>query len=791
MIITETGGFTTVREGDAGLRIDRYDIRLAAAPTGAVYVTVSAGRSPQQESGTGDTVWLCTGATDADCDDPADFQRYVYLNSDTLTGVAQRSVVLTFSGANWNVDQRIYVLAVDDQRSEGTRVVAISHSVISTDARFDGTLVRNVEVSVRDDDTPGVTVQPVQPGTSIEDDRTVVIEGNSTTALLDELLVRLAAAPAFGTVNVRLSLDAESDQAISISSTDNRYDAATRTLRFTAADWDDPVRLVITPRDNSLRQDPRTAVIEFALLSADDAAYMVPSPYAPPARVAVDVFDDETAAAVVLESGGSTLVVRGGATDDALLRLTMQPTADVRVAIVTDGLTDVRSINGVPVTLTAIGGSVPTRVFGGTVTVGLAGGRTTITRADIGSFLDEGFAPGQSIRLAGVGAANGDRSILSVTESTITLTEATGASGTFSDAIVSKLVRQGLWSGNATFDTANRRLVRADGSSWLADGFLEGQRVRVCTTDGATCADFKIGVIRGENATQDEKLEFTSEGGFPFAAGASVVVTRLAAVATFSGDPNAANAWFKQQRIEYVADSAYSLPPGRENVVVFPAATHLLTKLHGPLTIDGGPGSADRSLRNGVKLAGERDTPLFGIPVQPPESNRIDVVNVFNDSSQSDTTGTLTSTTLTGLGLPGALTFAGGTAFGEPTTFPGGITYRNVEELNIHLGIGHDTFTIETTHVGSTNSHRRSRRRHVHRQDRSPATRRSRAAWATTRSPSATTRAIVDQITALLTIDTGAGNDVVTVDDAADTNDNTGTLTGVDADRARHADARR
>ena len=36
----------------------------------------------------------------------------------------------------------------------------------------------------------------------------------------------------------------------------------------------------------------------------------------------------------------------------------------------------------------------------------------------------------------------------------------------------------------------------------------------------------------------------------------------------------------------------------------------------------------------------------------------------------------------------------------------------------------------------------------------------------------------VDQIAALLTIDTGGGTDVVNVDDAADTNDNTGILTG-------------
>ena len=768
VIITETDGSTTVREGTDGLRIDRYDVRLATAPTGPVYVTVSAGRSSQQESD-GDTVWLCTGTSDADCDDPSEFKRYVYVNSGTQTGVAQRSVVLTFDAGNWNVNQRVYVLAVDDPRSEGTRVVVINHSVISTDARFDGTLVRNVEVTVRDNDTPGVEVEQVQPGTSTVDDRTVVIEGNTTTALRDELLVRLAAAPAGGTVTLHLVLDAASDQAISISSADARYDATTRTLKFTAADWDDAIRLVITPRDNAVREDPRTAVIEF---SADDPAYVFPSQ-----RVAVQVLDDETAGVLVTESGGSTLVVQGGATDDVLMRLTGQPTADVRVAITTDGLTDVKSINGVPVALTPIGGYVPTQLFGGTVTVGTAGGRTTITRNIVGSFVSDGFTTGQLIRIAGLGAANGDRHILSVTATTITLTEATGASGTFSGAIVSKLVLQGLWTGAATFDTVNRRLVRADGASFLADGFLEGQRVRVCTTDGATCADFKIGVVRGDNATQDDKLEFTSEGAFPFNAGASVTVTRLAAVATFSGDVNAANAWYKQQRIEYVADSAYSLAPGRENLVQLAASAHLLTNLLGPLTIDGGVGPDDRSLRNGVKLAGERDTALFGLPPQPPESTRIDIVNVYDDSSQADGNGTLTGTSLNGLGLPGGLTFSGGTAFGELAQVPSGITYANIEELNIHLGTGNDTFTIETTHVGTTN---------VTGNDGDDTFLIKTVSGHTTiesgfGNDKITVRndeGTVDQIAALLTIDTGGGTDVVNVDDAADTNDNTGILTG-------------
>jgi len=747
VIITETGGFTAVREGGP-IPIDRYDVRLAANPTGSVYVTVSAARSPQEEADglgpsplKGDTVWLCTGATDADCDDISEFQRYVYVNSTTLTPVAQRALVLTFTGGangDWNVDKHVYVLAFNDLRPEGTRVVAVNHSVISTDDRYDGTLVRNVEVTVRDDDTPGVFVLEVEPTTTTEDGRSIVIEGDATTALTDELLVQLAAAPALGTiVVVHLLLDAESDAAISISSSDTtRFDQAARTIKFTRSadgsvnDWNDPVRLVITPRNNDRRQDPRTAVIEFERHSSTtDASYTFPSLYAPPVRTAIEVLDDETAGAVVLESGGGTVVVFGGATDDYFIRLTKQPTAPVNVAILTDGLTDVASINGQPVTYQPIGGYLPTQLFGGAVTLGNDGsGRLTITRTDAGSFLDEGFEPGLFVRIALAGTANGDRYVFAVTESTLTLADVLAASGSFSDARVSKLVRSGLWEGQVTFNGAAgatacspqaspcRQLTRTvTATGWLADGFLEGQRVRVCLTGSATCADFKIALIRGGNATKDETLQFTSEGSFPaaFTGTANVTVTRLAAVLTFTGNAADANAWFKQQRIELVADAAYAQPPGRDNVKVYPVSTHMLSKLRGPLAVEGGTTAADRSLRNGVKLAGEKDAALFAIPVQPQESSQIDVLNVFNDSSQADGVGTMTSTTLTGFGMATGLTFGGGTSFGEPSSFPGGISFgtiafangqfttdgakSTIEVLNVLLGQGNDRLTITGT----------------------------------------------------------------------------------------------
>jgi hypothetical protein len=72
---------------------------------------------------------------------------------------------------------------------------------------------------------------------------------------------------------------------------------------------------------------------------------------------------------------------------------------------------------------------------------------------------------------------------------------------------------------------------------------------------------------------------------------------------------------------------------------------------------------------------------LFKIGTQPPESKQIDVLNLFNDGSKQNRQGTMTSTTLSGLGLPDDLdfgpTYSSGNpqTFGEPAIFPGGIGY--------------------------------------------------------------------------------------------------------------------
>ena len=617
-------------------------------------------------------------------------------------------------------------------------MVTVSHSVISKDSRYDGTAVRNVEVFVRDNDTPGVYVVEVGHGTSVEDRRTVVIEGDGITSLTDDLLVRLAMAPTSGTVVVGLAMDAETDAAISVSAVcppenPTCWNAATRTITFDSTNWDKAVRLIVTARDDSRRQDPRTAVITFVKDASSTApSYVFPSLYAPPVRVAVEVWDDETPNVVVQESGGSTLVVLGGATDDEFLRLTKVPTAPVQIAVLTDGLVDVVSIDGVTVTpadYAVIGGYQASRAFEGSVSVTHSGGRTTLTRtgsSDLGSFLDDGLRTGQFLRIVigGCPVLGCEVYVHDVTDTALTLTTQLGALPATYGVLINRLTRAGLWSGAVTVEIVGpeRRLVRTglagtELPGWLTDGFLEGQWVEVCK--GSQCARFKIELIRGTNKAKDDKIQFTAFGAAPVwmtdGTAHNVTVTRIAPVAVFT----TAN-WWEEQRVEFAADTLYSLPPGRENVKVFPVSTHLLSKLRGPLAVEGGVAAgADRSLKNGVKLPGEKDAPLFNIAAQAPESSQIDVLNIFNDSSQSDGTGTMTSTTLTGFGMAGELNFSTndpsltGAAFGETLVVPGGISFgavsavggsfgtsgakSTIEVLNLLLGQGNDNLVITGT----------------------------------------------------------------------------------------------
>ena len=379
-----------------------------------------------------------------------------------------------------------------------------------------------------------------------------------------------------------------------------------------------------------------------------------------------------------------------------------------------------------------VGGDIPSLRFLGNIVIASIGVNLyTITRAngsELGSFVEEGFQVGLRIRTS-LGLVGDVFQIVNngttpgVTDDVLIVkglgvVPPTLSAGSHTDARISTLTRSGIWDGQATvqapeqdmFDTwEGWTLVRQTGG-WLADGFLEGQWIEICkgsydalgVCSGATLRA-KIQLIRGTNATFDNELElrYTPDPLDPFGefqvpiffddlsgfTAGFFTVTRIAAVTTFT-DTN----WYQRQTVKLVADVNFDVPIARDGAKMFPVTTHGFWKLQGPLAVEGGVTGADRSLQLGLKLPGEADGPLFKIGTQPPESKQIDVLNLFNDGSKQNRSGTMTSTTLSGLGLPKDLDFGpvyssgNPQTFGEPADLPGRhrLRHRAVRRRHVH-----------------------------------------------------------------------------------------------------------
>jgi hypothetical protein len=268
----------------------------------------------------------------------------------------------------------------------------------------------------------------------------------------------------------------------------------------------------------------------------------------------------------------------------------------VTVSLVTDGQTDIKSINGVPVTLQAMGGTgaLPPIV----ITATFANNRT-ITRADGGSWLADGFAAGAGLRIIGSPNA-GDYTIATVNDTTMTITTTFIFNGLVVGVGFQPLGSPAQFSGTVSFDAVRNRLTRTDGGSWLAAGFLEGQRIRITSV-----GDFKIAVIRGTNATKDNILEFTAERVLPALATGVRSINRLVAVTTFT-----TSNWNVPQTIEVAFDPFFIPQPNRTDLKDFATQPRLPSRLRGPVTVVDETTTADRSLKAAVKLPGEADAAL-------------------------------------------------------------------------------------------------------------------------------------------------------------------------------------
>ena len=495
VIITETDGFTAVREGGP-VSIDKYFVRLAADPDATSSTSRSPPRArrrrrpngiPGRRHGLG--LHRHEPTRPATTRSPSS-SGHIYLNSDTPTDVPQRAIVLKFTGG-----------AELERRPGGLRLRRRRPALRGRPRRRGqpqrhlrptrATTARSSATSrsrVRDNDTPGVFVAP---GAAGHDDRGRP-HGRDRgrrrrPALTDELLVRLTAEPSAGvTIVVHLTLDADSEEAdldleVERSPALQPGRAARSPSRSRRRTTGTPRSASSsTPRDNDRRQDPRTAVISSSAARSPPAAATTATPSRASTRRRPGRRrgarrrdrgrgrrrDRRRHARRVRRRHGRLLRPSAASSRRRRSRRRDPHRRADRREVDQDGA---RS----SFTLQPIGGYVPTQLFIGDVTLGNDG-----AGADHDHARRRRQLPRRGLRAGDVHPdqrrRRGERRPLHLrtSPSRSSRSTATGAaSGSFQGAIVSKLVREGLWQGDVTSSrpvpppTATRRRPAAASSS--------------------------------------------------------------------------------------------------------------------------------------------------------------------------------------------------------------------------------------------------------------------------------------------------------------------------------------
>ncbi len=285
--IVESNGSTTVTEAGS---LDSFTVVLTAQPTSDVVISASR-----------------TNAIEPD------------VSPSTLT----------FTTANWNVPQNVYVRGVDDLLDDGDVVSTVTVRVVddSSDDIYD--LVPDQLVNVTtldDDDAPGVTIAHSNGSTS-------VTEAGSS----DSFTVALKAQPA-------------SDVVLSVvSNAPSETTVGSATLVFTTANWNVPQSVTVTGVDDLLDDGDIISTVTLSVIDAqsDDAYDAMLDQTA-----AVTTTDDDASGFVVTQSDGSTSVTEAGSTDSFTVVLTAQPTSNVVLSVVSGNTTEV-SVSAATLTFTA------------------------------------------------------------------------------------------------------------------------------------------------------------------------------------------------------------------------------------------------------------------------------------------------------------------------------------------------------------------------------------------------------------------------------------------------------
>ena len=229
--------------------------------------------------------------------------------SDDTDEVTVSPTSLTFTTENWDTAQTVTVTAVDDDFDRSGDSATISHTATSSDDDdYDGIDIDDVAVTVTDDDTAGVTLSE----TSLD-----VTEGSTTG---DTYTIVLDSAPVGG-----------GSATITPSSTNGNLSFNPGSVTFDADDWDSPVTVTVTARDDDNLVD-ETSTIRHAVSGYTASA----------GNITANVDDVDTATITV--STSAVDVTEGSSTTYTIV-LDQEPAGNV-VVTPSSGDTDIVTVSG-------------------------------------------------------------------------------------------------------------------------------------------------------------------------------------------------------------------------------------------------------------------------------------------------------------------------------------------------------------------------------------------------------------------------------------------------------------
>ncbi len=360
-------------------------------------------------------------------------------SSDTTEGTVSPASV-TFTSANWSLQQTVTVTGVSDALADGNiPYTIVTAPAASSDGKYNGIDPIDVAVTNIDNNTVGIIVNPTSGLTTTE------AGGTATFA------VRLNTQPT-ADVTIGLSSSDTTEGTISLSS-----------LTFTTSNWDTAQTVTVTGVNDDLDDGDVAYTIVTAAAVSDDGNYSGLNA----SDVSVTNIDNETSVITVTPTSGLTTTEAGGTATFTIV-LTSQPTADVTIGL-TSSNTAEGTVTPASVNLTPANWNLPQTVTVTGVDDPQADGNITYTIVTAPATSTDPNYSGRNASDVSVTNLDNDTAGITVTPTSGLTTSEAGGTATFTVVLNSQPtadVTIGVSSSDATEGTVSPASVIFTAANW-------------------------------------------------------------------------------------------------------------------------------------------------------------------------------------------------------------------------------------------------------------------------------------------------------------------------------------